>query len=145
MAETLNLAYICWIAGGVLLLISLYCAVHIVDVYRVERPLRRISSTVISEEGQAQEKCCSSILASTFYAVRVTRKRKILIAVYLVGMAQRVLDVAFASTVSVWISKHVYHGDLSKISYHNKLVIGISQGAAVFLGFPFGLAFDKLG
>ena len=82
---------------------------------------------------------------NTLYAISILKKRKILIAVYILGMAQRVLDIAYASTILVWVSKYVYFGDIAKISHHNKLVIGISQGAALLIGFPFGLLFDKWG
>ena len=68
-----------------------------------------------------------------------------LIAVIFLGMAQRVLDVAYNSTISVWVSKYIYHGDISRISYHSKLLLGVSHVAGIPIGLSFGHLFDKCG
>ena len=49
------------------------------------------------------------------------------------------------STISIWVSKYIYHGDISRISYHNKLLLGVSHAAGIPIGLSFGYLFDKWG
>ena len=68
-----------------------------------------------------------------------------LIAVFVLSISQRVLDIAYVSTLSVWVSKHVYNGNIHKISYHNKLILGVSHVASMPFGLIFGYLYDKCG
>lgn len=47
--------------------------------------------------------------------------------------------------LSLWVSKYLYDGDISKISFHNEVVLGASPLVAIPLGILFGLFFDKWG
>lgn len=88
---------------------------------------------------------CQRILANFLYACKISKERKMLIAAYFLGIAQRVLDIAYIATISIWVSKYIYNGDISKISYHNKLLLGISHVAAIPIGLVFGHLYDKCG
>lgn len=55
------------------------------------------------------------------------------------------LDLAFVTIISVWVSKYIYDGDISQISRHNKITLGVANIAAIPLGLLFGLAYDKCG
>ena len=68
-----------------------------------------------------------------------------LLVIYFMSISQRVLNFAFISVVSVWISKYVYDGDTSKIAHHNKIVLGVSNAIVVVIAPFLGILFDKCG
>lgn len=55
------------------------------------------------------------------------------------------MDLSYESTVSIWVSKYIYNGDIAKISYHNKLLLGISHAVSVPCALVFGILYDKCG
>ena len=53
--------------------------------------------------------------------------------------------LSYYSTVSIWVSKYIYHGDIAKISYHNKLLLGITHLVSLPCALVFGILYDKCG
>ena len=143
MAQSLDLAYVCWTAGAISLLISLYCLFFIVDTFAKSTRLKQ--STLSHSAEQDSRSCWSKAFESISYSCRITRKRKYLIAVYLAGISQRVLDLSFIQIISVWVSKYVYHGDYHRTSRHSSITLGVSNIVVIPLGVLFGLSYDKCG
>ena len=68
-----------------------------------------------------------------------------LIVVYLMGIGQRLLDTAYTSVTSIWLSKYVFDGDHDRLAHYGLIVIGVSHAASTVIGPFMGLMFDKCG
>ena len=113
LAESIDLAYISWMAGALALLISIYSSIFILNMYAKDTRSSLVSSTLSNSQNEQEITCCQRVLANFTYGCRISRERKMLIAVYLISIASRVLDMAYMATISLWVSKYVYNGDIS--------------------------------
>ena len=94
LAESMDLAYICWMASGVTLLISIYCSIFIINLHP---PSTLTSTTLSTAEAQTPPmNCCQSLSADFLYGFTISRKRKMILVVIILTVGQTALDSAFS-------------------------------------------------
>ncbi len=123
LAEHINLMYICFIAGGVCFLAFLYMMIFVIDVKKINKlrhPSHRLSlnssTSSISSTG-SHKNCCSHFLHALSQIFIQTWNKKILILIYFVAVVSGIMDTGFTMVIPIWISKYLYDGDTTKISY----------------------------